>query len=329
MKILVTGGGGFLGRYVVEALLVKRHTVRTFGRSPQEELQAMGVTVIQGDLQNAEAVRLACVGMDAVLHVAAKAGIWGSRDSYFKVNVIGTRNVLKACRANGVQYLVHTSTPSVVFNGKSFLGADESLPYGKNWLCHYAETKAIAEKEVLEAKSESLKVCALRPHLIFGPRDSHLLPKIIEAVLAKRLKIIGTGDNRVDVTYVEDAALAHINALDALINGKACGKAYFISQGEPVILWSWLNQILIKLGIDPLTKRVPLKVASFIATILEAVWKIFAIKGNPPMTRFAAFELAKDHYFNISQSRQDLGYFPQYTMDLAIENTVKDLKRYL
>ena len=329
MKILVTGGGGFLGRYIVEALIVKRHSVSSFGRSPQDELQAMGVTVIQGDLQYGEAVRLACVGMDAVFHVAAKGGIWGSRDSYFNINVIGTRNVLEACRTNGVQYLVHTSTPSVVFNGKSFLGADESLPYGKNWLCHYAETKAIAEKEVLEAQSESLKVCALRPHLIFGPRDSHLLPRVMDAVLAKRLKIIGTGDNRVDVTYVEDAALAHINALHALIEGKACGNAYFISQGEPVILWSWLNQILIKLGIDPLTKRVPLKFAFFIATILEAVWKLFAIKGDPPMTRFAAVELAKDHYFNISRAKQDLGYSPQYTMDQAIEKTVDDLKRYL
>ena len=224
MKILVTGGGGFLGRYIVEALIFKGHSVSTFGRSPQDELQALGVTVIQGDLRNCEAVRLACVGMDAVFHVAAKAGIWGSRDSYFKINVIGTRNVLEACRTNGVQYLVYTSTPSVVFNGKSFLGADESLPYGKNWLCPYAETKAIAEKEVLKAQSESIKVCALRPHLIFGPRDTHLLPRVMDAVLARRLKIIGIGDNRVDVTYVEDAALAHINALDALIEGKRAAK---------------------------------------------------------------------------------------------------------
>ena len=265
----------------------------------------------------------------AVFHVAAKAGIWGSHDSYFNVNVIGTRNVLKACKANGVQYLVHTSTPSVVFNGKSFFGADESLPYGKNWLCHYAETKAIAEKEVLEAQSESLKVCALRPHLIFGPRDPHLLPRIIDAVKAKRLKIIGNGDNRVDVTYVEDAAMVHVNALDALIEGRACGKAYFISQDEPIILWSWLNQILIELNIDPLTRRVPLKVAFFLAAILEAFWKLFAIKGDPPITRFAAVELAKDHYFNISRSKQDLAYSPQYTMDQAIEKTVEDLKRYL
>lgn len=327
MNILVTGGGGFLGRYIVEDLMAKGHKVCIFGRSAQDELASLGVRVVQGDLQDAVAVREACIGMDAVFHVAAKAGIWGSRESYFAVNVKGTRNVLEACRTNGIKYLVYTSTPSVVFNGQSFLGADESLPYGKNWLCHYAETKAIAEQEVIEAHSENLKVCALRPHLIFGPRDPHLLPRVIEAVLAKRLKIIGSGQNRVDVTYVEDAALAHINALEALMEGKACGKAYFISQGEPVLLWAWLNRILSELGIAPLTKRVPLPVAFFVAIVLEGFWKLFSIKGDPPMTRFAAVELAKEHYFDISRAKKDLKYLPKYTMDQAIEKTVEDLKQ--
>lgn len=327
MKILVTGGGGFLGRYIVEDLMTKGHSVSIFGRSAQNELASLGVRVVQGDLQDAEALREACIGMEAVFHVAAKAGIWGSRESYFAVNVKGTRNLLEACRTNGIKYLVYTSTPSVIFNGQSFLGADESLPYGKNWLCHYAETKAIAEQEVIEAHSDNLKVCALRPHLIFGPRDPHLMPRVIEAVLAKRLKIIGSGQNRVDVTYVSDAASAHINALEALMEGKACGKAYFISQGEPVLLWAWLNRILSELGIAPLTKRVPLSVAFFVATVLEGFWKLFAIKGDPPMTRFAAVELAKEHYFNISRAKKDLNYLPKYTMDQAIEKTVEDLKQ--
>lgn len=327
MNILVTGGGGFLGRYIVEDLLAKGHSVSSFGRSPQLELEAKGVKVVQGDLQNTEAVHSACIGMDAVFHIAAKAGIWGSRESYFAVNVKGTRNVLKACKANGIKYLVYTSTPSVVFNGKSFLGADESLPYGKNWLCHYAETKAIAEKEVMESHSDNLKICALRPHLIFGPRDAHLLPRVIESVLAKRLKIIGSGQNRVDVSYVCDAASAHLDALEALIEGKACGKVYFISQGEPVVLWSWLNRILSELDIAPLTKRVPLGLAFSVARLLEAYWKLFAIKGDPPMTRFAAVELAKDHYFDISRAKKDLNYLPKYTMDQAIEKTVEDLKQ--
>ena len=329
MKILVTGGGGFLGRYIVEDLLAKGHSVSSFGRSPQPGLESMGVEVLQGDLANPEAVASACVGMDAVFHVAAKAGIWGSRESYYSVNVMGTRNVLKACKDNGVKYLVYTSTPSVVFNGKSFNGANESLPYGKNWLCHYAETKAIAEKEVIEAHSNSLKICALRPHLIFGPRDSHLLPRVIESVLAKRLKIIGTGNNRVDVSFVIDAASAHVNALAALINGDACGKVYFISQGQPVVLWDWLNRIFSELGITPLKKRISLRMAYAVATLLEGIWKLFSIKGDPPMTRFAAVELAKEHYFDISRARNDLKYSPRYTMEEAITQTVHDLRQYL
>lgn len=329
MKILVTGGGGFLGRYIVEDLLAKGHAVSSFGRSPQDELKSMGVEVVRGDLSNSEAVHSACIGMDAVFHVAAKAGIWGSRESYFAVNVMGTRNVLNACKAHGVKYLVYTSTPSVVFNRESFKGANESLAYGKNWLCHYAETKAIAEKEVIEAHSDSLKICALRPHLIFGPRDSHLLPRVIESVLAKRLKIIGTGKNRVDVSYVSDAASAHVNALEALIDGNACGKVYFISQGQPVVLWDWLNRIFSELGIAPLKKRISLRMAYLVATILEGIWKLFSMKGDPPMTRFAAVELAKDHYFDISHAKNDLNYQPKYTMDEAIAKTVSDLKQYL
>lgn len=329
MKVLVTGGGGFLGRYIVEQLLAKGHLVSSFGRSPQDELESMGVSVIRGDLLDSDAVRSACEGMEAVFHVAAKAGIWGSRESYFAVNVEGTRNVLEACKANRVSYLVYTSTPSVVFNGKSFQGANESLPYGKNWLCHYAETKAIAEQEVMAAQSDCLKICALRPHLIFGPRDPHLLPRVIESVVAKRLKIIGTGNNRVDVSFVSDAALAHVNALEALVEGKACGGVYFISQGQPVLLWDWLNRIFTELGIAPLKKRIPLRIAYFLGAILEGAWKLFSIKGDPPMTRFAAVELAKDHFFDISRAQNDLKYSPKHTMDEAIAKTVEDLKRYL
>lgn len=327
MKILVTGGGGFVGGYIVERLLARGYAVRSIGRSPQPELVAKGVEVVCGDLTDATAVSAACEGVDAVFHVAARAGVWGSWESFYGPNVIGTRNVLSACRKWQVKRLVYTSTPSVVFNGDSIRGGDESLPYGKNWLCHYAETKALAEQEALAANSEKLQVVALRPHLIFGPGDPHLLPRVVESVKAGRLRIVGDGSAKVDVSYVGNVADAHLDAFDALERGKGAGQAYFISQGEPVDLWSWLNSILEGLGQPPLTQKIPRPLAYGIGALCEGVWKVLRRRTDPPITRFVAVELAKDHYFDIRKAQHELGYRPRVPMNEALKLTIQDLIR--
>ena len=327
MKILVTGGGGFVGGYIVERLLARGYAVRSIGRSPQPELVAKGVEVVCGDLTDATAVSAACEGVDAVFHVAARAGVWGSWESFYGPNVIGTRNVLSACRKWQVKRLVYTSTPSVVFNGDSIRGGDESLPYGKNWLCHYAETKALAEQEALAANSEKLQVVALRPHLIFGPGDPHLLPRVVESVKAGRLRIVGDGSAKVDVSYVGNVADAHLDAFDALERGKGAGQAYFISQGEPVDLWPWLNSILEGLGQPPLTQKIPLPLAYGIGALCEGAWKVLRRRTDPPITRFVAVELAKDHYFDIRKAQHELGYRPRVPMNEALKLTIQDLIR--
>jgi len=326
MQILVTGGGGFVGGYVVDLLLERGYAVRSLGRSPQPALEAKGVEVRCADLADAQAVRDAVEGVDAVFHVAAKAGVWGSWDSYYQANVAGTRNVVEACQAHGVGRLVYTSTPSVVFNRQPFTGQGNELSYGKNWLCHYAHTKAIAEQEALGANSDSLKVVALRPHLVFGPRDPHLLPRVVASVKAGRLKIVGDGRNRVDVSYVKDVAAAHLAAFDALDAGRGTGQAYFISQGEPVPIWPWLNQVLEGLGHPPLTKKIPLPLAYAAGGLAELTWKLLNKTGEPPITRFVAVELAKDHYFDLSAARHDLDFAPAHSMRAALAETIKDLK---
>lgn len=326
MKILVTGGGGFVGGYVVDRLLGRGYAVRSLGRSPQPGLEARGVDVRCADLADAQAVRDAVEGVHAVFHVAAKAGVWGSWDSYYQANVVGTKNVVEACQAHGVGRLVYTSTPSVVFNRQPFTGQGNELPYGKNWLCHYAHTKAIAEQEALGANSESLRVVALRPHLVFGPGDPHLLPRVVESVKAGRLKIVGHGRNRVDVSFVEDVATAHLAGFDALDAGRAAGRAYFISQGEPVKIWSWLNQILEGLGHPPLKQKIPLPLAYVAGGMAELLWELFNKADEPPITRFAAVELAKDHFFDLSAAKRELSFRPAYTMKEALKKTVKDLK---
>lgn len=311
MRVLVTGGGGFLGSYIVKELLNRGYNVRVFGRGPQSELEALGVDVFRGDLANAVAVNNAIFDRDAVFHVAAKAGIWGNWDSYFIPNVIGTRNVLKACKTHGIGYLVYTSTPSVVFNGQDLRNIDESAPYGKNWLCNYAQTKAIAEQEILAANdTHSLRTIALRPHLIWGRGDRHLIPRVVERARAGKLKIVGEGHNYVDIVHVRNAANAHILALDALLKGTDSGKAYFISQGEPVQLYPWINDILKRLNIPPVTQKISFRKAYNIGLVLECFHKLFLPRKEPLMTRFLATELAKDHYFNISNAKRDLGYKP-------------------
>jgi len=221
VNVLVTGGGGFLGRAVVGKLLARGYAVRSLGRSPQPALEAEGVTVYQGDLADYEQVAKAAEGCGAVFHVAARAGFWGDDAAYERVNVTGTQNVLHACVEQKVRWLIYTSTPSVVFSGEPFRGADERLPYGRNHLCAYSRTKAQAEQAVLAAhRPGELDAVALRPHLIWGEGDPHLLPRVIDRVKRGRLRIVGNGKNRVDITHVENAAAAHLNAFDALQGGQ-------------------------------------------------------------------------------------------------------------
>jgi nucleoside-diphosphate-sugar epimerase len=329
VKALVTGGGGFVGRRVVAGLLERGWAVRSLGRSPQPDLEALGVEVVRGDLVEAAAVTAAAEGCEAVFHVAANAGVWGDRESYFRPNVLGTRNVLAACRKQGVGRLVYTSTPSVVFDRRPIAGGNESLPYARRWLCHYARTKALAEREVLAADGDALATVALRPHLVWGPGDPHLLPRVVERAARGRLRIVGDGSNRVDVSHVENVADAHLAALDALDRGVAGGRAYFISQGEPVRLWPWLNGILGALGIEPVRRKVPLPAAYAAGAACEALWRLAGRPEDPPMTRFVALQLGEDHFFDIAAARRDLGYEPRISTDEGLGPVVEDLARRL
>lgn len=322
MKILVTGGNGFLGSAVVKLLLSDGHEVGSLQRSAPRSAPD-GLTTFQGDLSDQHSVMQAVKDCEAVIHTAAKAGIWGSRDSFWKPNVNGTRLLLEASKKAGVRFFVHTSTPSVVFSGESFEGQGEELPYGRNWTSHYAESKAMAEAEVLTAHvSGRFETCALRPHLIWGPGDPHLLPRVIRRARAGRLRIVGEGHNRVDITYIEHAAAAHLLALAALREGRAGGKAYFISDGQPVKLWPWINQLLEGLGEKPLTRRLSAAKAFRIGTACEFLWKNLPLPGEPPMTRFVATELAKSHWFSIEAARRDLRYGPHVPMEEGLRQFI-------
>lgn len=330
--ILVTGGTGFLGRRLVERLLAEGRPLTVLARRADPALVARGVRFITASLDDGPAVVAACAGHATVFHTAAKVGVWGRYGDFFRTNVLGTRAILAGCRAHGVARLVYTSTPSVVYNGQSLANADESLPFTTSCPSAYPLTKAIAEGEVLAANSATpsgLRTIALRPHLIWGVGDPHLVPRVLARARAGRLRIIGDGTNRVDMVHVANAVDAHLAAEQALSSSQpstACGRPYFITNGEPVLLWEWINQLLTALGEPPVTRRLSLSTASALGAVCETLWRVLPVTTEPPMTRFIAAELAKDHWFNLAAARRDLGYEPRVSMAAGTAELIASLR---
>lgn len=328
MKALVTGGGGFLGRHIVAKLLARGDTVRVLGRRGHADLEKMGVEMMCADLQDAMAVERACLGMETVFHVAARAGYWGSWQTYYGPNVVGTQNVLNGCRKAGLRKLIYTSTPSVVSAPGNLEHADERVPYPAHYDCPYPATKAEAERLVLAANGQDgLLTVSLRPHLIYGPGDPHLFPRIIDRARQGLLVQVGDGTNKVDVTYVENAADAHLLAADRLDEGSPVnGQAYFISQGAPVLLWPWINLILERLGLPAVRRKISHGAARTVGAAMEMAYTVLPLRGEPRMTRFLADQLATSHYFDIAKARKDLGYAPRIGTEEGLERTIKALQ---
>lgn len=323
MKALVTGGGGFLGSRIAQMLHARGDDVIVLGRRAYPHHDKAGIATIQVDLRGADAVGLACKGMDIVFHVGGVTGIWGKRKTFWDINVVGTRNVIDGCRLNGVPDLVFTSSPSVVLGEEELCGVDESIPYAESYLTDYSETKAVAEQSVLEANGSALRTVALRPHLVWGPGDPHLIPRVIARARKKRLIQVGDGLNLVDVTYIDNAAEVHLQAADALAGGGGCaGQAYFISQGEPVLLWSWFGEILAAIGAPKISRTMSYRKARRIGALLERGYRLLCISKEPQMTRFLAAQLAKSHYFDISAARRDLGYNPRVSTKQGTEQLI-------
>jgi nucleoside-diphosphate-sugar epimerase len=329
MMALVTGGGGFLGSAIVRRLVERGHRVRSLARGDYPGLRALGVETVRGDLFDPQAVARAVRGCDLVFHVAAKASIGGRYRDYYRTNVIGTRHVLDACRHLGVTKVVYTSSPSVVFDGKDMEGVDESVPYAQHYEAHYPKTKARAERFVLAANESQLATVALRPHLIWGPGDNHLIPRLLARARTGRLRRVGSESKLIDTVYIDNAADAHLLAAVKLYPGAAiAGKAYFLSQGEPVSLWDFVNRILATAGLPPVRKSIPAALAHGMGMLLEMAYGIFRPDTEPPMTRFLARELCTAHWFNIDAAQRDLGYHPTVSTEEGLCRLANSLSNH-
>lgn len=327
MRALVTGASGFLGRTIVGQLLAEGHAVRAVCRRAVPDLEALDIEICHADLRDRGAAIATCRGVEVAFHTAGIAGLWGPWKQYFDSNVAATMHVVAGCLEHGVGRLVFTSSPSVVFDGTDQCGINESASYPTRWLCHYPHSKAMAEQHVLEANGNgSLLTCALRPHLVWGPGDRHLVPGLIQRRRANRLWRVGDGTNCIDMVYIDNAAEAHLLAARALVPGSsAAGRAYFISQGEPVNCWQWINQLLGLAGLPPTPRQISVKAAWRLGAVMEAFCRIIPFAGEPSLTRFLAAQLGRSHHYDISAARRDLGYHPRISTAEGMRRLAEDL----
>lgn len=324
--VLVTGGGGFVGSAVVRRLVESGYRVASFSRHDYPELKKLGVTTIRGDLNCFPDVLRATEGRSIVIHTAALAGYWGTAGSYQRANVNGTQNIIRACLENKAEKLIYTSTASTVFGGKSMTNGGQDLRYPEKPLNHYCRTKALAEQSVLKANGASLSTISLRPHIVLGPGDNHLVPRLIDRARKNRLRIIGNGQNLIDTVFVDNLAEAHILAIRALELNPACrGKAYFITNGEPVNLWNLINLILEGTGLPAVKKKIPYRLALPIASLLSGLHKLIPSLGEPLLTPFLVREMAQSHWFDPEPARCDLGYSPSVSTQEGLRILIEHL----
>lgn len=329
-RALVTGVTGFIGGALTRRLLDDGWEVAGLVRKELPADLAGRVRPVRGDLADPASLLAAAAGCSVVFHVAARVGVWGPVEGFRVQNVDATDALLAAARAAGAKRFVFCSSPSVVYSGRPLAGVDESLPLTDATLCPspYPVTKAEAERRVRKANGADLRTVALRPHLVWGPGDRHLVPRVLARADAGRLRVVGEGRNRVDLTHVDNVVDAFLAAAAAL-EGEAPvagGRAYFITNGEPVVLWDFVNRLLEVHGRPPVRRRVPLSVAYAAGAVCETAWRILRRAEEPPMTRFIAAELASDHWFDIGAARRDLAWEPRVSMEAGLERLAAALK---
>ncbi|MDM7892899.1 NAD-dependent epimerase/dehydratase family protein [Curtobacterium caseinilyticum] len=324
MIVLVTGASGFLGRATAAAVRAAGHQVRTFQRRPSG---VDGVTDVLGSMTDGAAVARAVEGADAVVHLAAKVSLAGDPADFVRVNVDGTRTLLDAARAAGVQRFVFVSSPSVAHTGSSLAGSGAGPAEPTAARGHYARTKAAAELLALAADGPGFAVVAVRPHLVWGPGDTQLVGRIVERARAGRLPLLDSGAALIDTLYVDNAASAMVAALDHAADDGVHGAAYVVTNGEPRPVGELLAGICVASGVPAPRLHVPAALARAAGSVVEAVWRVRPGADEPPMTRFLAEQLSTAHWFDQRRTRRDLGWAPTVTIDEGLDRLRESARR--
>ena len=323
--VLVTGATGFLGKYVVDELVEHGYQVRAFGRNSKvgRSLENSSVSFFQGDLTKAEDVLEACKGMGLVVHAGALSTVWGPWEDFYQANVLGTKYVFEACRQTGTQRLVYVSSPSIYAAPKDQLAIKESDAPEENNLNNYIRSKLASEK--LFKDYPDVPSIILRPRGLFGIGDTSILPRVINLSQKVGIPLIGDGRQLMDMTCVENVALAIRLAIEA---SEAKGEVYNITNGEPRAFRDLLEESLTGLGYPIKYRKIPASLLSGIASSLEFIYKTLNLKGEPPLTRYTYYLLRYSQTLDISKAERELGYRPKISISEGIEQYVQDYRKH-
>ncbi len=325
-KSLVTGGCGFVGWNLVDALIARGDEVTVADIT--EKAHRPDVKYVKVDITDPEAISAAIEGMDTVFHNASMVHTAVNMvDLVWKVNLGGTQNVIKACQEHGVKKLVYVSSGSVVYEGNDIENGTEDLPYSSVSQAPYADSKIQAEKEALAADGvKGVRVCAIRPHVIFGPGDGRFLPALLKKAYSGQLKFgVGRRNRFSDYTYISNLTDALLLADEGLEEGgKAGGEAYFVTNGEPMPFFDFIDMVLVRLGKPKVKWMVPGKIAYAVAAIAEGIdtLKGGSLNSEDGFTRFSVRYMCSHHYFSIEKAKRDLGYEPKVNLVEGLDKTM-------
>ncbi|WP_419879225.1 NAD-dependent epimerase/dehydratase family protein [Brevibacillus centrosporus] len=318
-RVLVTGGTGFLGQKLATRLQDNGHLVTVIGRNEiaGRYLTDRGIAFVQADITDREAIRHACKGQEIVFHAAAFSSPWGKYTDMYATNVEGTIHTIEGCKAHGVERLVHVSTPSIYFDFEDRLDIKESAPLPRRFANPYAQTKYLAELEIEKAFQGGLATITIRPRGLFGPGDNAILPRLIRANEEKFVPLVNGGKATIDLTYVENVVDALLLCMDSPT--RTLGRAFNITNGEPVTMIDVLREVFQRLGMPLRAKQISYREAYAVAWMLELASKTVQGYREPVLTRYSVGVLAKSQTLDISRAKDELGYQPRVSMQEGIE----------
>lgn len=329
-KSVVTGGRGFVGYHLVDALMARGDEVTVIDMA--DSAHRNDVRYIRADICEEEAMRRAVEGADVIFHSASVVHTKQNLvDQVWRVNLGGTETVMRACEKEGVPRIVYVSSASAVYEGNDIRNGDETMPYSRISQAPYADSKIAAEKAVLSANGTKFATCAIRPHVIFGPGDRRFIPNILKRAKQGTLRVaVGREKKKLsDFTYIDNLIDAMLKADAALAPGsKVAGQAYFITNGEPMGFWDFVEIFIEKYGSKPLVGSVPYPIAYGIAAVVEGLDTLRGgtLGQEDGFTRFAIKYMCTDHYFSIAKAKRDFGYEPKIDIRGGIDRTIAHLR---